>query len=72
VHPPQHRPDEPRRLPALRFQGGNAAHALPTLAFAVPPDSKMTLTDSYSYRLMRNFATRDFRTDIEADIARWR
>ena len=36
------------------------------LAFAAPPGSKMMLTDRYSYRLMRNFYTRDFCEDITA------
>jgi alpha-beta hydrolase superfamily lysophospholipase len=60
--------DVPRyiALALLGNVGFHGADALPTLAFAVPPDSKMTLTDSYSYRLMRNFATRDFRADIAA------
>jgi alpha-beta hydrolase superfamily lysophospholipase len=53
-------------LALLGKLGFHGADALPTLAFAVPPDSKMRLTDRYSYRLMRNFATRDFRKDIAA------
>ena len=32
----------------------------------MPPDSKKVLVDSYSFRLMRNFATQDFRRDIAA------
>jgi alpha-beta hydrolase superfamily lysophospholipase len=60
--------DVPRfiALALLGRLGFHGADALPTLAFAVPPDSKMVLVDRYSYRLMRNFATRDFRTDIAA------
>jgi alpha-beta hydrolase superfamily lysophospholipase len=60
--------DVPRfiALTLLGKLGFHGADALPTLAFAVPSDSKMTLTDRYSYRLMRNFATRDFREDIKA------
>ncbi len=60
--------DVPRfiALAMLGKLGFHGADALPTLAFAVPPDSTMTLTGSYSYRLMRNFATRDFREDIRA------
>jgi alpha-beta hydrolase superfamily lysophospholipase len=60
--------DVPRfiALALLGKLGFHGADSLPTLVFAVPPDSKMTLTESYSYRLMRNFATRDFRSDITA------
>jgi alpha-beta hydrolase superfamily lysophospholipase len=60
--------DVPRfiALTLLGKLGFHGADALPALAFAVPPDSKMTLADRYSYRLMRNFATRDFREDIAA------
>ena len=46
--------------------GFHGADGLPTLAFAVPPDSTMRQTGRYSYRLMRNFATRNFREDIIA------
>jgi alpha-beta hydrolase superfamily lysophospholipase len=58
--------DVPRfvALTLLGKLGVHGADALPTLAFAVPPDSKMTLTNGYSYRLMQNFATRDFREEI--------
>jgi alpha-beta hydrolase superfamily lysophospholipase len=61
-------PDVPRfiALALLGKLGFHGADALPTLAFAVPPDSKMTNTGRYSYRLMRNFATRNFREDIMA------
>src|SRR5262249_19431383 len=60
--------DVPRfiALTLLGKLGFHGADALPTLAFAVPPDSKMMLTDRYSYRLMRSFYTRDFREDIMA------
>lgn len=60
------RADVPRflALVLLGRLGFHGADALPTLAFAVPPDSKARLTDAYSFRLMRNFATRDFRQDI--------
>ena len=60
--------DVPRviALTLLGKLGFHGADALPTLAFAVPPGSKMMLTDRYSYRLMRNFYTRDFREDIRA------
>jgi alpha-beta hydrolase superfamily lysophospholipase len=60
--------DVPRyiALALLGKLGFHGADALPTLAFAVPPNSKMTNTDRYSYRLTRNFATRDFHKDIAA------
>jgi alpha-beta hydrolase superfamily lysophospholipase len=60
--------DVPRftALTLLGKLGFHGADALPTLAFAVPPDSKMRLTDRYSYRLMRSLYTRDFREDIMA------
>jgi alpha-beta hydrolase superfamily lysophospholipase len=59
--------DVPRfvALTLLGKLGFHGADALPTLTFAVPPDSKMTLTSDYSYRLMQNFATRDFREEIK-------
>lgn len=62
------RADVPRyiALTLLGRLGFHGADALPTLAFAVPPDSKKVLVDSYSFRLMRNFATQDFRRDIAA------
>lgn len=60
--------DVPRfiALTLLGKLGFHGADALPTLAFAVPPDSKMMLTDRYSYRLMQSFYIRDFREDITA------
>src|SRR5262249_53558204 len=62
------RADVPRfiALTVLGKLGFHGADTLPTLAFAVPPDSKMMQTDRYSYRLMRNFYTRDFREEIRA------
>ncbi len=62
------RADVPRfiALVLLNKLGIDWANSLPTLAFAVPPDSKMVLAGSYSYRLMRNFATAGFRTDVAA------
>ena len=62
------RADIPRvlALALLNRLGFDGADALPALAFAVPPDSKMVLTDTYSFRLMRNFATHDFHTDVAA------
>jgi alpha-beta hydrolase superfamily lysophospholipase len=53
-------------LAVLGRLGFHGADALPTLAFAVPPDSKLRLTDTYSFRLMRNFATGDFHQDLAA------
>jgi alpha-beta hydrolase superfamily lysophospholipase len=50
----------------LRRLGIECCESLPTLAFAVPPDSANMLAASYSYRLMRNFATRGYRSDLPA------
>jgi pimeloyl-ACP methyl ester carboxylesterase len=60
--------DTPRVLGliALRKIGIDCCEALPTLAFAVPPNSEKMLVPAYSYRLMRNFATRGYRTDLAA------
>src|SRR6202035_3491233 len=57
-------PDIPRvlGLMALRKLGIFCCEALPTLAFAVPPNSEDRLVPTYSDRLMRNFATRGYRT----------
>jgi alpha-beta hydrolase superfamily lysophospholipase len=62
-------PDIPRfiALSVLRGIGIVFAESLPTVAFAVPPDSAKVLTASYSYRLMRNFGPSvDFRKDLAA------
>jgi alpha-beta hydrolase superfamily lysophospholipase len=62
-------PNIPRfiALSVLRRLGLPWAESLPTVAFAVPPDSAKTLNASYSYRLMRNFAaSKDFRQDLAA------
>jgi alpha-beta hydrolase superfamily lysophospholipase len=62
-------PDIPRyiALSVLRQIGMPWAESLPTLAFAVPPNSAKVLNADYSYRLMRNFAaSRDFRQDLAA------
>jgi alpha-beta hydrolase superfamily lysophospholipase len=61
-------PDIPRilALSALRTIGINWCDSLPVLGFAVPPNSKDILVPAYSYRLMRNFATRDYRDDLAA------
>lgn len=54
-------------LSVLRGLGFPWAESLPTIAFAVPPNSGQALTQTYSYRLMRNFAvSRDFRQDLAA------
>src|SRR5450755_2971879 len=53
-------------LAALRKIGIHCCEALPTLAFAVAPNSKNILVPAYSDRLMRNFATRDYRADLVA------
>jgi pimeloyl-ACP methyl ester carboxylesterase len=60
--------DVPRILGllALRKIGIDCCEALPTLAFAVPPHSESLLVPAYSDRLMRNFATRGYRTDLAA------
>jgi alpha-beta hydrolase superfamily lysophospholipase len=62
------RADVPRifALMALRRLGIDCCEALPTLAFAVPAHSENFLASTYSYRLMRNFATRGYRTDLAA------
>jgi pimeloyl-ACP methyl ester carboxylesterase len=46
--------------------GVDCCEALPTLAFAVPPNSEKILASTYSYRLMRNFATRGYKGDLAA------
>jgi pimeloyl-ACP methyl ester carboxylesterase len=58
--------DIPRLLGllALRKIGIECCDALPALAFAVPKDSANILVPAYSARLMRNFATRDYRGDL--------
>jgi alpha-beta hydrolase superfamily lysophospholipase len=60
-------PDIPRfiGLAALRSIGIDCCEGLPTLAYAVPPNSEMNQTSTYSFRLMRNFAAHwDYRTDL--------
>jgi pimeloyl-ACP methyl ester carboxylesterase len=46
--------------------GVDCCEALPVLAFAVPPNSERILAPTYSYRLMRNFATRGYKGDLAA------
>src|SRR5262249_4202104 len=53
-------------LAVMRRLGIDCCEALPTLAFAVPPNSSAILAPTYSYRLMRNFATRGYRSDLAA------
>ena len=53
-------------LALLRKLGVECCEALPTLAFAVPPNSANILAATYSYRLMRNFATRGYKADLAA------
>jgi pimeloyl-ACP methyl ester carboxylesterase len=53
-------------LAALDKLGIDCCEALPTLAFAVPASSERILNPTYSYRLMRNFATRDYQRDLAA------
>ena len=62
-------PDVPRfiGLSVLRRLGIVCCEALPTIAFAVPPNSSAILAFTYSYRLMRNFGTTlDYRADLAA------
>jgi alpha-beta hydrolase superfamily lysophospholipase len=53
-------------LALLRRIGIDCCEALPTLAFAVPQNSARVLAPTYSYRLMRNFATRGYKHDFAA------
>jgi alpha-beta hydrolase superfamily lysophospholipase len=53
-------------LAVLRKLGIDCCSQLPVLAFAVPPNSEKILVPTYSDRLMRNFATRGYRTDLPA------
>jgi alpha-beta hydrolase superfamily lysophospholipase len=62
-------PDIPRfiGLSILRRLGILCCESLPTIAFAVAPDSSPILASTYSYRLMRNFAaSHDYRADMAA------
>ncbi len=61
-------PDIPRflGLSVLRRFGIVCCESLPTIAFAVPPNSSAILASTYSYRLMRNFGTSGYRVDIAA------
>jgi alpha-beta hydrolase superfamily lysophospholipase len=53
-------------LVALGKLGIDCCEGLPTLAFAVPANSERILNPTYSYRLMRNFATRGYQLDLAA------
>jgi alpha-beta hydrolase superfamily lysophospholipase len=53
-------------LGALHRVGIDCCEQLPALAFAVPPNSESILVPAYSYRLMRNFATRGYKDDLAA------
>jgi alpha-beta hydrolase superfamily lysophospholipase len=53
-------------LTAMRRLGIDCCEGLATLAFAVPANSSSILAPTYSYRLMRNFATRGYRADLAA------
>jgi alpha-beta hydrolase superfamily lysophospholipase len=62
-------PDIPRflGLTLLHRLGIACCESLPTIAFAVPPNTSSILASTYSYRLMRNFGTsRDYREDLAA------
>ena len=62
-------PDLPRfiGLSVLRRLGIVCCEQLPTVAFAVGPNTSAILASTYSYRLMRNFGTtRDYRQDLAA------
>ncbi len=61
-------PDLPRifGLMALRGLRIDCCELLPALAFAVPANSESFLAPTYSYRLLRNFATRGYKADLAA------
>jgi len=62
-------PDMPRilALMALHQLGIDCCDALPTLAYAVPPNSQMRQVPVYSERLRSNFGVHvDYRTDLAA------
>ena len=46
--------------------GVELLRGVPAVAFAVPPHSERILASTYSYRLMRNFATRGYKDDLAA------
>jgi alpha-beta hydrolase superfamily lysophospholipase len=53
-------------LATLGKLGIACCEGLPTLAFAVPANSERILNPTYSYRLMRNFATHGYQRDLAA------
>jgi alpha-beta hydrolase superfamily lysophospholipase len=54
-------------LTMLRRLGIVCCESLPTIAFAVAPNTSQILASTYSYRLMRNFgSSRDYREDLAA------
>jgi alpha-beta hydrolase superfamily lysophospholipase len=53
-------------LQTMRKVGVDCCEALPTLAFAVAPNSANILVPAYSERLRRNFGTRGYRIDLAA------
>ena len=61
-------PDIPRilALGLLSRIGVSCCEALPALAFAVRPNSEKYVASTYSYRLLRNFATRGYKPDLTA------
>jgi alpha-beta hydrolase superfamily lysophospholipase len=61
-------PDVPRilALGVLARLGLPCCEALPVLAFAVRPNSERYVVSTYSYRLLRNFATRSYKSDLSA------
>jgi alpha-beta hydrolase superfamily lysophospholipase len=62
-------PDIPRfiGLSVLRRLGIICCESLPTIAFAVGPNTSPILASTYSYRLMRNFGSSpDYRRDLAA------
>ena len=61
-------PDLPRifGLMVLRGLHIDCCESLPALAFAVPANSERFLAPTYSYRLLRDFATRGYKADLAA------
>jgi alpha-beta hydrolase superfamily lysophospholipase len=53
-------------LVALHKLGIDCCEWLPTLAFAVAPNSERILAPTYSYRLMRNFSAPNYKDDLAA------
>jgi len=62
------RADVPRVIALMLLDrlGLHGADSLPALTFAVAANSRMVLADTYSFRLMRNFATEDYAGDLAA------